>query len=292
MRSKKSLLPLLLILLTTLFQAANCRAAIQIVAAENFYGDVARQLGGDNVAVTSILTNPDQDPHLFTANVDTAKAVADAQIVIYSGIDYDPWMEQMNTAHPNAARVAINVSQLIHASEGDNPHIWYNPKTMPVLAKKLVTLLSSRDPAHARDYAANLDQFLASLQPLNEKIAALQAKYAGTDVLATEPVFGYMSDALGLRMHGMGFQNHVMNNVEPTARETEEFETLLKTRKVKILFYNGQASDPVASRMQSVAKSAGVPVVGVTETEPAGITYVPWMLSQLDAVDQALAASH
>jgi zinc/manganese transport system substrate-binding protein len=292
MRSKKSLLPLLLILLTTLFQAANCRAAIQIVAAENFYGDVARQLGGDNVAVTSILTNPDQDPHLFTANVDTAKAVADAQIVIYSGIDYDPWMEQMNAAHPNATRVAINVSQLIHGSEGDNPHIWYNPKTMPVLAKKLVTLLSGRNPVHARDYAANLDKFLASLQPLNEKIATLQAKYAGTDVLATEPVFGYMSDALGLRMHGMGFQNHVMNNVEPTARETEEFETLLKTRKVKILFYNGQASDPVASRMQSVAKSAGVPVVGVTETEPAGITYVPWMLSQLDAVDQALAASH
>jgi zinc/manganese transport system substrate-binding protein len=292
MRSKKSLPPILVILLATFLQIANCSAAIQIVAAENFYGDVARQLGGDNVAVTSILTNPDQDPHLFTANVDTAKAVADAQIVIYSGIDYDPWMEQMNAAHPNATRVAINVSQLIHGSEGDNPHIWYNPKTMPVLAKKLVTLLSGRNPVHARDYAANLDKFLASLQPLNEKIATLQAKYAGTDVLATEPVFGYMSDALGLKMHGMGFQNHVMNNVEPTARETEEFETLLKTKKVKILFYNGQASDPVASRMQSVAKSAGVPIVGVTETEPAGMTYVPWMLAQLDAVDQALAASH
>jgi zinc/manganese transport system substrate-binding protein len=266
-------------------------AAVKIVAAENFYGDVAGQIGGDYVRVTSILTNPDQDPHLFTANVATAKAVADAQIVIYSGIDYDPWMEQMNAAHPNLARVALNVSALIHASEGDNPHIWYDPKTMPVLAKKLVALLSKTDPAHAADYAANLKKFLATLQPLNDKIAALRVKGAGTDVIATEPVFGYMSDALGLKMHDMGFQNHVMNNVEPTAGETEEFETLLKTKKVKVLFYNAQASDPVAARMQDVAKASGVPVVGVCETEPAGLTYVPWMLSQLDALDQALAVS-
>ena len=269
----------------------NSEAAVHIVAAENFYGDVARQIGGDNVEVTSILTNPDQDPHLFTTNIGTAKAVADAQIVIYSGIDYDPWMEQMNAAHPNAKRTAINVSQLIHAKPGDNPHIWYHPPTMPTLARKLVVILSFRDPAHAAAYRANLEKFLASLQPLDARIAALKGKYAGTDVLATEPVFGYMSDALGLRMHAMGFQNHVMNNVEPSARETEEFETLLKTKKVKVLFYNGQASDPVASRMQSVAKSAGVPIVGVTETEPAQTTYVPWMTSQLDAVDQALSSS-
>jgi zinc/manganese transport system substrate-binding protein len=269
----------------------TAHAAIRIVAAENFYGDVAKQLGGENVEVTSILTNPDQDPHLFTVNVNTAKAVADAQIVIYSGIDYDPWMEQMSEAHPEAKRITINVSKLIHATEGDNPHIWYNPQTMPALAKKLTVILSVRDPAHAAAYRANLAAFLASLQPLNAKVADLKTKYAGTDVLATEPVFGYMSDALGFKMHAMDFLNHVMNNVEPTARETEEFETLLRTKKVKVLFYNGQASDPVASRMQAVAKDSGVPVVGVTETEPAGTTYVPWMLSQLDAVARALSSS-
>jgi len=269
--------------------ATHGHAATQIVAAENFYGDAAQQLGGDQVEVTSILTNPDQDPHLFTANVDTAKAVATAQIVIYSGIDYDPWMADMVSAHPNPNRVTINVSQLIEAKDGDNPHIWYSPKTMPALAKKLVAELVKNDPAHADAYHANLAKFLASLQPIDDKIAVLQAKYAGTDVLATEPVFGYMSDALGFTMHGMGFQNHVMNNVEPTAQETAEFETLLKTKKVKVLFYNSQVTDPVTSRMRDIAKSSGVPIVGVTETEPAGLTYVPWMLSQLDAVEKALA---
>ncbi len=277
-------------LLVLMLGALNSNAAVNIIAAENFYGDVAQQLGGDNVHVTSILTNPDQDPHLFTVNVDTAKAVANAQIVITSGIDYDPWMSDLDAAHPNPKRIAINVSSLIHAVNGDNPHIWYSPRTMPALAEKLTGVLTSLDPVHADTYRANLAKFLASLGPLNEKIAALRAKYSGTDVLATEPVFGYMSDALGFKMHGMGFQEHVMNNTEPTAQESEEFETLLKTKKVKVLFYNGQVTDPVTSRMQEVAKSAGVPIVGVTETEPAHTSYVPWMLSQLDAVEKALGS--
>ena len=292
MRSKNHPLVLFGIFFALVFFLGAGRgiAGVGIVAAENFYGDVAKQIGGGNVEVTSILTNPDQDPHLFTANVDTAKAVADAQVVIYSGIDYDPWMEQMNAAHPNAARITIDVSRLIHAQPGDNPHIWYNPLTMPALAKKLMVILSVKDPLHVADYRANLGKFLASLQPLDMKIAALKAKYAGTDVVATEPVFGYMSDALEFKMHAMEFQNHVMNNVEPTARESEEFETLLKTKKVKILFYNGQVSEPITARMQTVANRAGIPVVGVTETEPAGMTYVPWMLVQLAAVEKALAS--
>jgi len=265
-------------------------AAVEIVAAENFYGDVARQLGGDHVHVTSILTNPDQDPHLFTVNVETAKAVAHAQIVIYSGIDYDPWMADMNAAHPNPQRITINVSTLIHASDGDNPHIWYSPRTMPALAEKLVEVLETQDPADADSYRASLTRFQASLQPVNDKIAALKAKYAGIDVLATEPVFGYMSDALGFKMHGLGFQDHVMNNTEPTAQESEEFETLLKTKKVKVLFYNGQVTDPVTSRMQEIAKNSGVPIVGVTETEPADTTYVSWMLSQLETLEKALGS--
>ena len=222
--------------------------------------------------------------------METAKAVANAQIVIYSGIDYDPWMADMDAAHPNAQRTTINVAKLIDAADGDNPHIWYSPRTMPALAKKLVEILAARDPANADSYQSNLTAFLASLAPMNEKIAALKAKYGGTDVLATEPVFGYMSDALGFKMHGLGFQDHVMNNTEPTARESAEFETLLKTKKVKVLFYNGQVTDPVTSRMQEIAKSSSVPVVGVTETEPAGTSYAPWMLSQLETLEKALGS--
>jgi zinc/manganese transport system substrate-binding protein len=269
------------------------RATIPIVAAENFYGAVAKQIGGDQVSVTSILSNPDQDPHLFTVDPNTARAVEDADVIVLSGIDYDPWMAQLEKAHRPLSKTqkqfVITVSDLIGAKEGDNPHIWYQPEAMPAYAKRLAEFLCANDKAHAADYQKRLADFLATLQPVQAKIAALKARFGGTDVLATEPVFGYMADALGFKMHDMGFQNHVMNNVEPTARETEEFESLLKGHKVKILFYNGQASDPVASRMQDIAKASGIPVVGVTETEPAGTTYASWMLLQLDAVEKALA---
>jgi len=267
----------------------SSRATIYIVAAENFYGGVAKQIGGDQVEVTSILTNPDQDPHLFTVDPATARALAHADIVVASGIDYDPWMSQLDDAHPNPKRASIVVADLIGAKEGDNPHIWYKPETMPAYARKLAAILSTRDTAHAADYRKQLADFLATLEPVTAKVAALKAKLGGTDVLATEPVFGYMAGALGFKMHAMEFQNHVMNNVEPSARETEEFENLLKQRKVKVLFYNGQASDPIASRMQDIAKQSGVPVVGVTETEPAGTTFASWMLGQLNEVEKALA---
>ena len=277
-----------LLLALLLGSLSSGSAAIKIVAAENFYGQVAKEIGGDEVEVTSILTNPDQDPHLFTVNVQTAKAIAKAQIVILSGIDYDPWMADMAAAHPNAKRRTIRVASLIEASNGDNPHIWYNPAVMPVFAKKLAADLAEIDPDHAKAFEANLAGFLTSLQPLTDKIAAMKSHFSGVDVIATEPVFGCMSDALGLKMHALGFQNHVMNDTEPTARESEEFETLLKTKKVKVLFYNGQVTDPVTTRMQELARKSGIPIVGVSETLPAGQTYVTWMLAQLNTLEKAL----
>ncbi len=279
---------LLLLLAVALLPA---RAAFHVVAAENFYGGVARQIGADQVEVTSILSNPDQDPHLFTVDPKTAEALEKADTVIVSGIDYDPWMSQLVDAHPNPRlkRLVITAADLVGAREGDNPHIWYKPATMPEVAKALAEHFAANDPAHAGNYHKRLADFLATLDPVHARIAALKAKFAGTDVLATEPVFGYMADALGFKMHATGFQNHVMNNVEPSAGEIEEFETLLKQHRVKLLFYNSQASDPVASRMQDVARAAGIPVVGVTETEPAGTTFASWMLTQLDEVEKALS---
>jgi zinc/manganese transport system substrate-binding protein len=268
--------------------AGRCSAAIEIVAAENFYGDVAQEIGGDAVHVTSLLSNPDQDPHLFTVTVEAVKAVDRAQIVIYSGIGYDPWMDGLVASRADAAQLVIDVAALIHAREGDNPHIWYQPNTMSVLAIQLAQTLRARDPDHARLYAAHLESFRGRLRTLERRIAALRAKYAGTDVLATEPVFGYMAEALGFRMHALGLQVHVMNNTEPTARESGEFETLLRAHRVRVLFYNTQVADPVTARLKGIATRCGVPIVGVTETEPAGLTYVGWMLTGLDATEKAL----
>jgi zinc/manganese transport system substrate-binding protein len=273
-----------------LFMLVRAAAAgpVTIVAAENFYGDIARQIGGDEAAVTSILVNPDQDPHAFEARASTARAIADAKLVIYNGIGYDPWALKLISASRRPERVVIEVARLVGRKSGDNPHVWYDPATMPRLARALAESLSRLDPEHRADFAGRLESFLASMRPLDDRIAALRAKLAGTAVTATEPVFGYMADALGLAMQNDRFQLAVMNGTEPSARDIAAFETGLRTHAVKVLIYNSQTSQKLAEHMRNLATEAGVPVIAVTETEPEGKTYQEWMLSQLDALDRAL----
>ena len=159
---------------------------------------------------------------------------------------------------------------------------------MPAFAQTLAAALSRLDPAHRAFYAARLDAFRAAMKPLNDRVAALRARYAGTPVTATEPVFGYMAAALGLKMRNAGFQLAVMNGTEPSARDIAAFETDLRRRAVRALFYNDQTGDKLTQRMRVLARAAGIPVIGVSETEPEGKNYQEWMLSQLDALDQAL----
>ena len=262
---------------------------ITVVAAENFYGDIAEQIGGPNLAVTSILTNPEQDPHEFEASPSTARQIADARLVIYNGADYDPWAVKLLSASKSSQRETIEVAKLIHKKAGDNPHVWYEPHAVPALAKTLADTLSKIDPAHKAEYAGRLAAFERSMSPLTDKIAALRQKYAGTAVTATEPVFGYMADALGLKMRNGRFQLAVMNDTEPSAAAIAAFEKDLRTRTVKALIYNNQTSEALTERMRGIAQESGVPVVGVSETAPPGTRYQEWMLSQLESLDQALA---
>ena len=263
---------------------------INVVAGENFYGDVAQQVGGKHVHVTSILSNPDQDPHLFEASASTAKALSAARLVVYNGIDYDPWMAKLLSAAKAAGRKEIVAGQLMQKKTGDNPHLWYDPATMPLVAKAIAVELEVADPSNKAEYQQNLKRFLDSLQVLNSKIKSIHDKHAGTPVTATEPVFGYMASALGFKMRNEKFQLAVMNNTEPSASDVAAFENDLKTHKVKVLFYNSQASDQSAKRVQKIAKEAKVPVVGVTETAPTGKHYQDWMLGQLNALNQALSS--
>jgi len=261
---------------------------INIVAGENFYGDLAQQLGGAHVQVTSILNNPNQDPHLFEASATTAKALSQAQLVIYNGIDYDPWMEKLLSASNRPQRKVLIAGRLMQKKIGDNPHLWYNPATMQAMALAISAELQSVDPTNRADYRQRLQQVQNSLLALNGKIHTLRAHYAGTPVTATEPVFGYMAEALGLTMRNTRFQLAVMNDTEPSASDIAAFENDLKQHKVKVLLYNSQASDQSAKHVQQVALQAKIPVVGITETEPSGQHYQDWMSGQLAALARTL----
>lgn len=265
------------------------RLPISVVAAENFYGDIVQQIGGKHVTVMSILVNPNQDPHLFEASASTARLLSRAKLIVYNGAGYDPWMEKLLSATDSQGRTIVVVASLIHKAVGDNPHFWYDPATMPALAKEIAARLSAEDDQHRADYESNLQKFLHSLDPLNQKILTMRSTYRGLQVTATEPVFGYMAQALGLTMRNQKFQIAVMNNTEPSASSVVAFEADLTTRRVKALFYNRQVADVSVTRLMRIAKGAHVPVIGITETEPVNMRYQDWMMNQLQAIDVALA---
>jgi zinc/manganese transport system substrate-binding protein len=263
---------------------------VTVAAAENFYGDLARQIGGEHVAVTSILSSPDEDPHLFETSPSTARAVADAEIVIYNGAGYDPWMEKLVSASSASSRTAIVAASLTGRKEGDNPHLWYDPATLPAVAKALSGELAKRDPANAADYKANLAKFTASMAKIGKEIANVRKAYGGTEVTATEPVFGYMAEALGFKMLNVKFQTAVMNDAEPTPGQVIAFEKSLKNGSAKVLFYNSQVTDQATEHLLDIARANKVSVIGVTETMPAGQTIQSWFGGQIEAIEKALAA--
>ena len=262
---------------------------VKVVAGENFWGDIAAQIGGAHVAVASILTNPDQDPHLFEASTETAKILAEAEIAIVNGADYDPWMEKLIAAHKAPARKVIVVSALVGRKAGDNPHLWYEPSYVKAAAHAIAANLEAVDPSHKADYQKGESDFVASLKPLEDKLGDLRKRFSGEPVTASEPVFGYQAGLIGLKMLNEKYALAIMNNTEPSASEVAAFENDLKNKRVKVMLYNAQASEPSVQKLVDLAKANSIPVVGVSETEPAGSTYQTWMGSQLDALDGALS---
>jgi zinc/manganese transport system substrate-binding protein len=266
-------------------------APINIVAAENFYGELAQEIGGKEVKVQSIISNPDADPHLFTTSPSTSKALAQAQIIIYNGADYDSWIGQMLATVDKSKVTIINVADLVGVKSGANPHLWYKPETFPKLAQVLADKLIQLEPQNKAQIQANLKQFITEHNQVNQAIQQTKTKYAGTPVTATEPVYGYMADAMGLKMQGLDFQWKIMNDSEPTPKMIASYQELLTAKKVKVLFYNSQVSDSITKNMQNLAVQNSIPIVGVTETMPQNMTINTWLLSGIRATNSALAKS-
>lgn len=273
-----------------LLNVANA-ANINIVAAENFYGQLATEIGGKNVTVHSIISNPDADPHLFTTSPSTSKAISNAQIIIYNGADYDDWMKPILKTIDTKKVIVINVADLMNIKSGANPHLWYQPQTFPKLANILADKIKQLSPDDQKEVSKNLQAFLNDNAKVQTLIANNKKLYAGTPVTATEPVFGYMSDALGLKMYGEDFQWKIMNDTEPTPKMIASFQELFMKKTVNVLFYNSQVSDTLTENMKVLAKKNQVQVVGVTETMPANTKINQWLTNEVNTTVKALSVS-
>jgi zinc/manganese transport system substrate-binding protein len=267
------------------------QGTIAAVAAENEYANVISQIGGRYVSVTAIMSNPNTDPHEFEASASVATEVSRAQVIVQNGVGYDSFMDKIESATHKAGRMVIVAQDLLRVPDNAfNPHLWYDPRTMPAVARALVVDLSKLQPAHAGYFEANLKQFDRSLQPWLQAIAAFKAAHPGTPVAVTEPVADYMLQAAGTRiMTPRSLQSAIMNGTDPSPQAISTEDNLISGHKVKVFLYNQQVTDSLTATFLAAAKKAGVPVVGVYETMPVpGYDYQSWMLAEVDALKWAL----
>jgi zinc/manganese transport system substrate-binding protein len=265
---------------------------INAVAGENFYGDLVSRVGGDLVSVTSILNDPNIDPHTYESSPQNAQAVADATLVVKNGLGYDAFLDHLLSASPRSDRKVIDVQQLLGLADGVNPHIWYDPRTMPEVGRAVADALEALQPASRSTFEANLKAYLDSFAPLIAKIAAIKTRYPGTAVAYTEPVAGYLIAALGFQsLTPDGFARSIENGTDPAPADVAAQQDLLTGHKVKLLLYNSQATSPVTTSIKTVASQSGVPVVGMSELMPKGVSFVDWQVAQLDDIETAIGGS-
>ena len=271
--------------------AAATSSKLGVVASTNVYGDMVRQIGGSHVSVTSILSDPDADPHLYEPGTQNGLAVAKARLVIQNGLGYDAFMQRLEDASPSKQRLVVTVADVLGVHGKDaNPHLWYDVPSLPRIAAAIAAGLVLRDPAHAAAYRRALTRFVVSLLPLQHAVAAIRSRFGGRPVAYTEPVPGYLLAAAGLRnLAPEGFTRAIEDGTEPSPAAVAAMSALLAGRHVRVLLYNSQAVSPITTRIRSAARAAGIPVVGVTETLPAHLTVQQWLLAEARALQRALA---
>ncbi len=265
---------------------------IQAVGAENEYANVISQIGGKYVSVTAIMSNPNTDPHTFEASPGVAQAVSAAKLVVQNGVGYDAFMAKIESASPDSSRRVIDVQTLLGKPDNTkNPHLWYDPTTMPKLAAQLVKDLSALVPAHASYFKANAARFRASLNPWYAAIANFKRRHPGTPVATTEPVGDYMLQAAGAKnMTPWDLQADIMNGVDPAPQDINLQNNLFKDHRIKAFLYNQQVTDTLTQSFLKLAAQYHVPVVGVYETMPTGFSYQSWMLAEIDALQHAVVS--
>jgi zinc/manganese transport system substrate-binding protein len=271
--------------------AVSGSGVVNAVGAENQYADVISQIGGRYVAVSAIESDPNTDPHTFEASASVARELADARLVVLNGLGYDSWAQKILAASPSSGRKEIVAQTLLGLPDSTpNPHLWYDPSTMPAVAKAIAGDLSTLDPSHAATFRANLSAFDASLQPWFQAIAAFKVTSGGTPVAVTEPVADYLLQALGADIRTpFSLQSAIMNGTDPSPEDVATQQTLFKDHRVKVFVYNQQVTDSLTQSFVSLAKSEGIPVVGVYETMPTpGYTYQTWMLAETEAITKAV----
>jgi zinc/manganese transport system substrate-binding protein len=261
-------------------------------ASINAWGSILAQLGGTHVKTTSIITNPDTDPHDYEPTPADARVIATASVFVENGIGYDSWAAKAVAANPDSKRTVINVGELTGTPDDGNPHRWYSPSDVEKVADAVTAALKKIDPADAAYFDTQRQTFEnTGLADYHSLIADIKTKYAGTPVGASESIFAPLSDALGLNLITPArFLKAISEGTDPSAADKSTIDDQISSKKIKVYVFNSQNATPDVSAQVNAAKKAGIAISTVTETlSPAGTSFQDWQSAQLKALEAALA---
>jgi zinc/manganese transport system substrate-binding protein len=264
---------------------------IAVAASINAWGSILEQLGGSHVTATSIITNPDTDPHDYEPTPHDGTVIAGSRLFVENGIGYDSWAAKSLAASPDSSRLVINVGKLVHVPDGGNPHRWYSPTDVNTVADTITAGLKKLDPADASYFDTQRQTFATTgLGTYNRLIAEIQTKYAGTPVGASESIFAPLAQALKLDLvTPPSFLKAISEGTDPSPSDLSTINSQIAGKQIKVYVFNSQNATPDVAAQVKAAKAAGIPVSTVTETlSPANASFEQWQSAQLQALADAL----
>ena len=273
--------------------ASGQSPSISVVAAENFWGNIAAQLGGERVSVQSVVTDPNADPHEYESSAGDARAFADARLVILNGAGYDDWVQKLLDANPAPGRVVLNVAASLGKRAGDNPHFWYRPDFVVRVVDLVAAQYEKIDPAGTGYFESRRSDLTTTLEPYLATVAEIKQRFAGTPVGSTESIFVYLAAALGLDLTTPPeFMQAVSEGNDPPAGAVVTFQNQISARQIRVLVYNTQTTTAVTTNIKALAAANHIPSVGVSETlQPLNVSFQQWQLGQLQKLEAALASA-
>jgi zinc/manganese transport system substrate-binding protein len=272
--------------------SSSSSAVLNVIAGENFWGSIASQLGGIHANVTSIVSDPNADPHQYTASASDARVFATAQYVILNGAGYDDWGQQLLSANPVSGRKVLTVATLLGKKDGDNPHLWYDPNYVETVANQITKDYQSLDPKDSAYFTQQRAAFEAALGPYHQRLNEIKSKFAGRKVGATESIFVYMADYLSLDLISPPeFMKAVAEGNDPPADSVVTFEQQIEQKQISVLVFNVQTVTPVTDHLKALAAAQAIPLASVSETiQPPDATFEEWQVGQLLQLQNALNA--
>jgi zinc/manganese transport system substrate-binding protein len=271
--------------------ASTAGGPLNVVAAENFWGSIAKQLAGDRAEVTSIIVNPGTDPHSYEPTAQDARTLAGAQLAIVNGVGYDNWASKLLRASPSSGRDVLDVGDVLGLREGDNPHVWYSPRSVRRAIAAIVAAYDRLDPRDAAYFAQRRRNFerrdLARYDALRRRI---RARYAGVPVGYSESIFQPLGEDLGLRLlTPYSFAKAIAEGTDVTAADKQTVDAQVRERLIDVWVFNSQNVTPDVQRVNELARARGIPVATVTETlSPASDSFQQWQVAELEGLARAL----